>query len=333
MNDVVTRVERRPYAEALLAYGQAHQEVVALAGDLTVSCEVDAFRDVLPERFLNCGMAEQNMMGIAGGLARGGMLPIVHTFGVFATRRPLDQVQMAIALPRARVRIMGFLPGLTTPGGPTHQAIDDVAIMRTLPGLQVFDLADATEIRSALEALHEVDGPVYCRVLRGDVPVLFESPLTCEGVRVLSRGLDLCLVSAGVATAEALRAAQALRARGVSVAHVHLSRLKPFPHEICTAVSDAGAVITLENHLVTGGLGSAVAEMMAEAGIGRPLVRLGLQDTYAVGGSQPYLFSRYELDAQAVLQAAGELLGERFEVETETASRTGPGDRGRQEAL
>lgn len=323
----------RPYAGALLAYGERHPDVVALSGDLTASCEADAFRDRFPERFFGCGMAEQNMMGIAGGLAAGGLLPVVHTFGVFATRRPLDQVQMAIALPRRRVRIMGFLPGLTTPGGPTHQAIDDVALMRTLPGMTVYDLADATETASALSVLHELDGPVYCRVMRGDVPVLFDTPLTRDGVRDLGSGSDLCVVSSGVTTAEAMRAVSALRGAGVSVGHLHVSRIKPFDGRICEPISGARAVISLENHLVTGGLGSAVAEAMAEGGVGRPLRRLGLQDTYAAGGSQRYLFERYGLDANAVLGAAELLLGERFPFRFEGEDLVGAGDLGRQEAL
>lgn len=324
----------RPYAGALVAYGAARPDVVALAGDLTVSCEADGFRDAFPDRFLNLGMAEQNLMGVAGGLARGGLLPVVHTFGVFATRRPLDQVQMAIALPRARVRIMGFLPGLTTPGGPTHQAIDDVSIMRTLPGLQVFDLADATEIASALEALHDVDGPVYCRVMRGDVPVLFGEPLTWHGVRALAAGDDLCLVSSSVCTAEALRAAAVLREAGVSVGHLHVSRLAPFPAaEVLAAVAPARAAITVENHLVTGGLGSAVAETLAEAGCATRLARLGLQGTYAAGGSQPYLLARYGLDANAVLAAAERLLGLAPGARFEGGELVGAGDLGRQEAL
>jgi len=324
----------RPYADALLRYGAEHDDVVCLAGDLTASCEIDAFRDAFPARFINVGMAEQNMMGIAGGLAKAGLFPLVHTFGVFATRRPLDQVEMAIALPRVRARIMGFLPGLTTPGGPTHQAIDDVSIMRALPGMTVLDPGDATEISSALVALDSIDGPAYCRVMRGDVPVLFDTPLEVGRVRTLSEGNDLCLVSSSITTGEAMRAAEVLAADGVSVAHLHVSTLEPLDDPaLPAAIAGTKAVVTLENHLTTGGLGSAVAEVMAEAGIGRRLVRLGLRDTYATGGSQEYLFGRFGLDAGAVLRAAGELLGERFAAEAGSAPAGGEGDVERQEAL
>lgn len=328
------RTVHRPYAAAILRHVEAREDAVCLSGDLTGSCEVDDVQRAFPERFFNLGMAEQNMLGVAGGMARGGLTPFVHTFGVFATRRALDQVEMAVALPRARVRIMGFLPGLVTPGGPTHQAIDDVAIMRAVPGVTVLDLGDATEVGSVLDALDEVDGPAYCRVLRGDVPVLFDTPLELGRVRVLAEGGDLCLISSSVTTAEAMLAAQRLRAAGVSVAHLHASTLDPFDDPaVPETIARTGVVITLENHLVTGGLGSAVAELIAEQGLRARLVRLGARG-YASGGSQAYLFERHGLTAAAVLAAAGPLLG--LSVAEQDAGATdlvGRGDERRQEAL
>ncbi len=328
------RTVSRPYATALLAYGGKRSDAVVLSGDLTASCEADLFRDAYPERFLNCGMAEQNMMGIAGGLARSGLLPIVHTFGVFATRRPLDQIEMAIALPRARVRIMGFLPGVTTPGGPTHQAIDDVSIMRSLPGMTVVDCGDATEIAGVLDAVDGVDGPVYCRLMRGDVPVLFEPRPSYATPRILRTGGELVVLSSSVATAEALRACEALALGGIESTLAHVTTVAPFElGELAPVVEAARGVITLENHLVTGGLGSAVAERMAEAGLGTPLVRLGLQSTYAVGGTQRYLFDRYGISANAVLGAAERLLDVPIDVRFDGAELVGAGDLARQEAL
>jgi transketolase len=328
-------VVSRPYASALLEYAGSREDVICLSGDLTTSCEVDLFRDAFPGRFVNVGMAEQNMMGIAGGIARGGLTPFVHTFGVFATRRPFDQVSMAIGVPGLRVRIMGFLPGVTTPGGVTHQAIDDVALMRSVPGMTVVDLGDATEIRTILPELDGVDGPVYCRVMRGDVPVLFDTPIELGKVRALREGSHLLLVSSSIMTQEALRAADTLEHLGVSVAHLHVSTLKPFDAEAVVAVAGrCSGVVTIENHLVSGGLGTAVAEAIAEAGIACPLRRLGLLDTYAAGGSFPYLLERFEMGADAVVHAAAGLLG--LEAESNNrlvANRLGEGDRGRQEAL
>jgi transketolase len=230
---------------------------------------------------------------------------------------------------------MGFLPGVATPGGVTHQAIDDVALMASVPGMTVLDLGDATEISSVLEAAHAVDGPVYCRVMRGDVPVLFDTPLALGRARVLSQGTDLCLISASVTSGEAIKAAEALRLAGVSVAHLHVSTLKPCNDSaIVEAIAGCRAVITLENHLVRGGLGSIVAELIARRGLGRRLLTLGLQDTYAAGGTLPYLLGRFGMDAAAVIRAAERLLDLRV---TTTADTVGPasgaGDESRQEAL
>jgi transketolase len=325
----------RPYADALVAYAARHPDVIGVSADLTQSCEVDTFRDRFPDRFLNMGMAEQNLLGVAGGLAKSGLLPVVHSFGVFLTRRPYDQLSMAIALPRRRVRIMGFLPGLSTPGGPTHQAIDDIALTRTLPGMTVLDLGDATEIRSVHEAAHDLDGPVYVRVMRGSVPVVFDTPLVVGANRHLASGADLTLVSSGISTAEAIAARVALERDGIGIDHFHVATIKPFnAADLLASIARTGRVVTLENHLVSGGLGSALAESMADSAVAARLIRLGVQDTYAAGGSQAYLFERYGLSAEAVVAAAERLLGHRLSAAAtveHAASETG--DVTRQEAL
>ncbi|MDP8958950.1 MAG: transketolase, partial [Actinomycetota bacterium] len=269
----------RPFAKAFVDYAQHRPEVLCLSADLTSSCEADDFRDAYPERFLSLGMAEQNMMGVAGGLAREGFLPFITTFSVFITRRPYDQLAMSVAYPNLPVRMMGFLPGLTTPGGVTHQAIDDVALMRTLPNMTVLDLGDATEVESALALFDQIDGPVFCRMLRGEVPRLFEEPLALDRARVLSEGDEVVVISSGIGTETTLPAVHALRDAGVAVAHLHTATLKPFGDP---AVAEALArahygVVTVENHLVVGGLGSIVAELIAEQGLGRRQVRVGIQ--------------------------------------------------------
>ncbi len=303
-----------PHRHNLVRWAADRPEVVVLSGDLTASCEADGFRDAYPERFFSMGMAEQNMMGFAAGLAREGLSPWVHTFAVFVTRRPYDQVAMSIAYPNLRVRLVGLLPGLTTPGGVTHQAIDDLALMRALPNMTVLVCGDASEVEGVLDAAEAVDGPVYIRMLRKAVPRLFpaDPPLPLGRLRVLAEGDDLLVVSMGICTEEALRATAALRSRGLSVGHLHAHTLKPFadPALLDAARAARHGVITVENHLVTGGLGSAVAERLAEAGVGRPLVRLGLQDTFANGASRPWLMRRYGLDAAAVFGAAAQLAGQ-----------------------
>jgi transketolase len=303
-------------------------------GDLTKSCEAEGFQEDFPERYLNFGMAEANLIGAAGGMAREGFLPVVHTFGVFIARRAYDQVQMAIGVPGRRVRLMGFLPGITTPGGVTHQAIDDVAVMSSVPGMTIVDPGDATEIRSVLEAVHHVHGPVFCRMVRGDVPELFDTPMVLGRARVLSKGRDVALISSSVGTWEAIAAAESLRAAGISVAHLHCSTLKPFDDPaVLDAISKVDAVVTVENHLIDGGLGSRVAEAMAENGLAKRLKRLGLVNRFGGAGTQSYMIEQCGFSAGHVVAAVETLLGRRATESRRGVAQGGEGDLTRQEAL
>lgn len=261
-------------------------------------------------------MTEQNMMSAAGGMAREGFTPFVHTFAVFMYRRALDQIEMSIAYPNLRVRILGFLPGITTPGGASHQAINDVGILRTVPNMTILETGDATEVESVLDVAHSVDGPVYIRQLRGQIPRLFKEPMKLGKCRVLSEGTDLVLLTSGIMTEEALKITGAIRKRGVSIEHLHISTHKPFRDErVIEALSKTKyGVITMENHTILGGLGSEVAELMAENAIGKRLIRIGLQDTYAHGGSKEYLMRYYCLDAMNLVKAVENLLGEELDI-------------------
>jgi transketolase len=328
----------RPHRANLLAFAARHPEVVVLSADLTSSCEADLLRDQRPDQFLSLGMAEQNMVSFAGGMAREGLTPWLHTFAVFLTRRTYDQVAMSVAYPNLPVRLVGFLPGITTPGGVTHQAVDDLALMRALPNMTILECGDATDVESSLEAAQALDGPVYLRMLRGLVPRLFpvEEPLVVGRCRDLGRGGDVAVLTSGICTEEALRALRALRRCGLGATHLHVSTIKPFPRR---SVLDAlagvrGGVIVMENHSIIGGLGSATAEAMAEAGSGLPLVRLGLQDVYAQGASREYLMAKHGLDAAALVDAVEGLLGARFGVAAAdlAADVTAP-DEGRVEDL
>ena len=311
-------IVKRPHAQNFVHWARDRKEVVVLTADLTGSCEADDFRDTYPDRTFSLGMAEQNMIGFAAGMAREGFHPYIHTFAVFICRRAFDQVAMSIAYPDLPVRLMGFLPGITTPGGVTHQAIDDVALMRAIPNMTVLECGDATDVESVLDVAEAVPGPVYVRMLRGEVPRLFsaDEPLRLGEPRVLSQGRDIALLTSGICTEEALRASAALAASGVGVNHLHVSTLKPFdPSAVLDAIAGARyGVITLENHSVIGGLGSCVAEAMAEAGSGKRLVRLGLPDRYAHGASRPFLMKKYGLDATASIRAIEALLGVSLEI-------------------
>lgn len=306
----------RPYARAFEAYAAGNPDILCLSADLTSSCEIDGFRDRHPDQFLSLGMAEQNMMSFAGGLALAGFRPFIHTFGVFMYRRPYDQLMASIAYPRRKVRLMGFLPGVTTPGGMTHQSIEDISVMRSIPNMTILETGDATEVESICEAADSIDGPVWCRVLRGSVPRLFETPIRVGEMRELSSGEDVLIVTSGICTEEALRARAAFARVGLSIRHLHLHTIKPFNAEALLdhIASVKHGVITLENHVTEGGVGSLVAETIADAGIGKRLLRLGLKDTYAHGGSRPYLMRYYGLDALALVAGVAKLTGQRFDI-------------------
>lgn len=308
----MTEMVSRPYARAFEAFASARPEVLCLSADLTSSCEIDGFRDRHPDQFISLGMAEQNMMSFAGGLGLAGFRPFLHTFGVFMYRRPYDQLIASVAYPRRKVRLMGFLPGVTTPGGMTHQSIEDISVMRSIPNMTILETGDATEVESICEAADSVDGPVWCRVLRGAVPRLFSSPIKIGQMRELSLGQDVLIITSGICSEEAMRARAALARHGLSIRHLHLHTIKPFDGAALLdhIASVRHGVITLENHVVTGGIGSLVAETMAEAGSAKRLIRLGLQDTFAHGGSRPYLMRHYGLDALALVRAIEEMMGE-----------------------
>ncbi|MBK8020869.1 MAG: transketolase [Chloroflexi bacterium] len=302
----------RPYVQTFIDWAKDKPKVLVLSADLTNSCEVGKWQETYPDRFFSMGMAEQNLMGFAAGLAREGFYPYVHTFAVFIYRRPYDQLAMSIAYPNLPVRLMGFLPGIMTPGGVTHQAIEDVALMRATPNMTVLETGDATDVETVLDVAQAVDGPVYVRMLRGEVPRLFAKGerMIFNQARVLSEGDDVAILTAGITTEEAMRAIPVLAGAGIKATHLHISTHKPFtdPTVLETLKRVKHGVITLENHTIVGGLGSAVAELMAEEGIGKRLVRLGLRDTYAHGASKAYLMKTYQLDALALVRGVEKLM-------------------------
>jgi transketolase len=315
--ELVSQVHERNLVE----WARNRPNVLVLSGDLTASTEIALFKKCIPERFFSMGMAEQNMLSWAGGLAREGFIPFLHTFAVFLYRRPLDQLEMSVCYPNLPVRLVGFLPGVSTPGGVTHQAIEDIAVLRGLPNMTILEVGDATDVESTLDLTEQVPGPVYLRMMRGQIPRLFpkDQPMQLDRARVLSQGTDLAVLSTGLCTEQAMRAVAAMRRRGVAIHHLHVSTLKPFSDpQVLDAVSRVRrGVITLENHTVIGGLGSAVAEVMAENGVGRKLVRMGVQDTYCQGASFPYLMRKHGLDAQALIETAEKLLDARLDIGTD----------------
>ena len=216
----------RPHRRNLLEWMQTRPKAIVVTADLTSSCEADLIRDTLPGQYISAGMAEQNMMSFCGGLSREGYLPLVHTFGVFVTRRPFDQLAMSIAAPNLKVILLGFLPGIISPGGITHQAIDDTSLCRAIPNLSVLEVSDATEVESVLDVAEGIDGPVYIRMLRGEVPRLYPkySPMKLGEARLLSEGDDVSLITSGICTELAIQTRRMIQSSGVSIRHLHLHK-------------------------------------------------------------------------------------------------------------
>ena len=301
----------RSYGKALIALAQADARIVCLGADLTQPTETYLMRDKAAERFVMVGIAEANMIGIAAGMARCGDIPFTHTFCVFATRRCYDQIAMQVAYPRTNVKIVGFMPGLTTPLGVSHQAIDDVALMRALPGMTIVEPAGAEQVHAAVRAVAAHDGPVYLRL-----PVSTGRPDESLPMReleigkgeVLVRGEDIAIIASGVTVAAAVHAARLL-APGITATIVNMHTIKPLDARLVAELARTHrAVLTVENHSTIGGLGAAVAETLALGGIGTQFAMLGVQDVFAEGGSTAFLMHKYGLDTDSIVARARALM-------------------------
>ena len=296
-----------PFGVALAELGVRHPKIVGLTADLGKYTDILPFRDAFPHRFLNVGMAEQNLIAIAAGLARTGYVPFATTYGVFASRRAYDYIAIGCAHSRVNVKIIAGLPGLTTGYGGTHQAIEDTALMCMIPGLVVIDPCDATEIIAATRAIAAYDGPVYMRLLRGKVPVVFGDSYTFElgKARLLQSGADIGFISTGLMTERTLDAAKALTAHGLSVGVLHVPTLKPLDTQaIASFAAGVRGVVTAENHVARGGLATMVAEVLYDAGISTPLRRVGLPDQFIECGVVATLQERYGITTSHLIAAA-----------------------------
>lgn len=308
----VERTATAPFGEALIKAAEANPRIVGLTADLGKYTDIHLFANRFPERFFQIGMAEQNLVGVAAGLARTGFIPFATTYCVFASRRAYDFIAIGAALGSANVKIIAGLPGLTTGYGGTHQGIEDLALMRSIPNLTVIDPCDATELSQVIPAIAEHPGPAYVRLLRGQVPITLD-PATyffeLGKAKLLSEGSDVVIISTGLMTARALKSVAELRLEGVSAALLHVSTLKPFDRESVVALlKSIPRVVTAENHFVTGGLASAVADAVADAGLAVRLRRIGIPDCFCESGTIPYLVKRYQMDSENISSAARELV-------------------------
>lgn len=294
----------RLYGEALLAAARRDPRIVALTADLTGPTETGLLRDALPDRFYQAGIAEANMVGMAGGMARCGRIPFIHTFSVFATRRSYDQIAMQLAYPGLNAKVVGFIPGVDTLLGVSHQAIDDIAMMRALPRMQVLEPAPG-QVGDAVRQALQYEGPVYLRLARGSAADTQAGayPEPADGVAMLRHGGDGLLMACGLMVPIAQQAASLLAERGIEVGVLAVTTLKPVSEAIVGLARAVPTVVTVENHSIIGGLGSAVAELLAENRVAVNFERVGLRDTFAYGGTTPYLMKAFGMDADAVAAA------------------------------
>ncbi|MGI6605054.1 MAG: transketolase family protein [bacterium] len=302
---------REAYGEALVELGRECKDVVVLDADLSKSTKTASFAKIFPERFYNMGIAEANMMGTAAGLAAAGKIPFVSTFAVFATGRAFDQIRNSIAYPHLNVKICASHAGVTVgEDGGSHQSIEDISLMRSLPGMTVIVPADGPETKQAVRAAAELEGPVYIRLGRSGVPVLFDAEyeFVVGKAATLRQGEDVALLACGIMVAEALEAARTLAEKGIRAQVLNVSTIKPLDTEaVVAAARKTGAVVTCEEHSIIGGLGGAVAETLAEQ-CPVPLERVGVRDQFGQSGKPSELLAEYGLTVQHIVAAAERVL-------------------------
>jgi len=303
-----TRVE---YGKTLAQLGKEHPDIVVLDADLSGSTQTRHFAKAFPERFFNMGIAEQDLMGTAAGLALGGKIPFASTFAMFATGRAWEQIRQTIAYGNLNVKIVASHGGVTVgEDGGSHQAVEDLALMRILPNMVVLAPADGPETRAMTRWAAAYQGPVYLRTGRMALPVIYDDSYRFELGRgsILRPGRDLTLVGLGVMVHACLQAALVLAEEGIDARVVNLSCLKPLDWELLVdCARETGALVTAEEHMVTGALGSAVSEVLAEH-FPAPLLRLGLRDTFGISGNPERLLQHYGLTAADVAAAARQVL-------------------------
>ena len=302
------RTRPAPFGHALVKLAEARPEIVGLSADLAKYTDLHIFAQAHPDRFYQMGMAEQLLMAAAAGFAREGFLPFATTYAVFAARRAYDFIAMAIAEENLPVKIVCGLPGLTSGYGPSHQATEDVAIFRGLPNLVIVDPCDAVDIEGAVPAIAGHPGPVYMRILRGQVPVVldeYDYRFALGRAALLRDGADVLIVSSGLLTMRALEAAKALRADRIEAAVLHSPTIKPLDEAaiLREAAKPGRLVVVAENHSVVGGLGEAVAGLLMRHGVHPAFRQVGLPDEFLAAGALPTLHDRYGISATAMVSA------------------------------
>ena len=312
MADVVKIATRDSYGNALVELGKEKDNLVVLDADLAAATKTGTFKKEFPERHIDCGIAEADMMGIAAGLATCGKVPFASTFAMFAAGRAFEQVRNSIGYPHLNVKIGATHAGISVgEDGASHQCNEDIALMRTIPGMTIINPSDDIEAKAAVKSAYEIDGPVYMRFGRLAVPVINDNAdykfEVGKGV-LLKDGSDITIIATGLEVGESLKAAEKLEADGVSVRVINMHTIKPIDQEILLkAARETGKIVTIEEHSVIGGLGGAVCEAITEK-FPVPVCRIGIQDQFGVSGPALDLYKLYGLDAEGIFKRVKEFV-------------------------
>ena len=306
MSEVKKIATRASYGSALIELGKKHEDLIVLDADLAAATQTGMFKKEFPERHIDCGIAECNMMGVAAGLATTGLVPFASSFAMFAAGRAFEQVRNSIGYPHLNVKIGATHAGISVgEDGASHQCNEDIALMRTIPGMVVINPSDDVEAKAAVRAAYEHDGPVYLRFGRLAVPVINDRPdykfELGKGV-VLREGKDLTIVATGLPVSECLEAAEKLAADGIDAKVINIHTIKPLDEDlIVAAAKETGKVVTVEEHSVIGGLGSAVCDVLAEKAPTKVL-KIGVNDTFGESGPAVELLKKYGLDTEGIYE-------------------------------
>ena len=304
MSDVKKIATRDSYGNALAELGTEHEDVVVLDADLAAATKTGVFKKAHPDRFIDCGIAESNMIGVAAGLAAAGKVPFASSFAMFAAGRAFEQVRNSVGYPHLNVKIGATHAGISVgEDGATHQCNEDIALMRTIPGMVVINPSDDVEARAAVRAAYEHQGPVYLRFGRLAVPVINDRPdykfELGKGV-VLREGKDVTIIATGLPVNNSLEAAEKLASEGIEAKVINIHTIKPLDEDlIIAAAKETGKVVTVEEHSVIGGLGSAVCDVLSEK-LPTKVMKIGINDVYGESGPALELLKKYGLDADSI---------------------------------
>ncbi|MBP3727333.1 MAG: transketolase family protein [Pseudobutyrivibrio sp.] len=312
MADVKKIATRESYGNALVALGEKYDNLVVLDADLAEATKTGIFKKAFPERHIDCGIAESNMVGIAAGLASTGKVPFCSSFAMFAAGRAFEQVRNSVGYPHLNVKIGATHAGISVgEDGASHQCNEDIALMRTIPGMTIINPSDDVEAKAAVEAAYKMDGPVYLRFGRLAVPVINDRPdykfEIGKGV-VLKEGKDLTIIATGLEVNESLEAAKKLAEGGIDAEVINIHTIKPIDSDIIVkSAAKTGKVVTVEEHSIIGGLGGAVAEVLSEQ-CPTKMLRIGVRDTFGESGPAVKLLEKYELDAAGIYKQIKEFI-------------------------